>query len=105
VISLAFSRDGARLVTGSYDGTLKIWDISSNTTTGQAILTLDTPAWPTSLAFDATGAHLTSASFQDQVVRVYALDVDQLAEIARTRVTRSLTQLECQKYLRLDQCP
>jgi len=37
-------------------------------------------------------------------VHVWALDVDRLLEIARGRVTRSLTDAECRQYLQ-DLCP
>ena len=37
-------------------------------------------------------------------VKVWALDVDRLLEIARGRVTRSLTDAECRQYLQ-GPCP
>ena len=37
-------------------------------------------------------------------MRVWALDLDELAEIARRRVTRNLTDAECQRYLRQRAC-
>ena len=49
VTSLAYSPDGRRIVAGSYDGTVIIWDAS----TGQSIRTLDSHAspWVLSAAF------------------------------------------------------
>ena len=38
------------------------------------------------------------------VARVWALDIDRLLEIARGRVTRSLTAAECRQYLQ-GPCP
>jgi hypothetical protein len=32
-------------------------------------------------------------------VRVWILDIDELLDVARTRVTRSLTAEECHRYL------
>jgi hypothetical protein len=33
------------------------------------------------------------------------VDTDELVALARSRVTRSLTAEECQKYLHVDDCP
>jgi hypothetical protein len=33
------------------------------------------------------------------------LDIDELVAIAKTGLTRTLTPLECKKYLHLAQCP
>jgi hypothetical protein len=38
-------------------------------------------------------------------VRVWALDIDDLLEIARQEVTRSLTNEECRQYLHVERCP
>jgi hypothetical protein len=35
----------------------------------------------------------------------FVMTVDELLEIARSRVTRDLTDEECQTYLRVDACP
>lgn len=40
----------------------------------------------------------------DHVVRVYALDVAALVEIARSRTTRDLTEAECRQYLHAADC-
>ncbi len=39
------------------------------------------------------------------ILLTYTLDTDQLVEIARERVTRSLSDTECQTFLHLDTCP
>jgi len=41
----------------------------------------------------------------DGVARVWALDVDDLVKIARSRLTRTFTDDECARYLHLSRCP
>ena len=50
------------------------------------------------------GSHLAVAS-NDGVVRILTLKIDKLLALAQSRVTRSLTTAECQKYLHVEQCP
>ena len=38
-------------------------------------------------------------------VRVYALQMEDLVALANSRLIRSLTTEECQKYLHVEQCP
>jgi len=55
------------------------------------------------LAFSPDGSLL--ASVDGTTVRVWALDIDVLLEIARQKVTRSLTDEECRQYLHVEACP
>jgi hypothetical protein len=42
---------------------------------------------------------------RDQVVPIYELNLEDLIAIAQSRLTRGLTEEECQKYLHMEQCP
>src|SRR6478752_3096775 len=62
VYSVAFSTDGTRLLSGSEDKTLKLWD----TTTGQLIRTFEGhSSGVRSVAFLPDGTHLVSAGSWD----------------------------------------
>ena len=41
----------------------------------------------------------------DGLVRVWALDLDELIAIATDRLTRTLTEDECRQYLHVERCP
>jgi WD40 repeat protein len=101
--SVAFSPDSKLLATGSGDNTAKIWDVA----TGQELHTLyGNQGGVSGVAFSPQdgGAHLAVAS-TDGVVRVYLLKIDDLLALAESRVTRSLSLEECQKYLHVAACP
>jgi eukaryotic-like serine/threonine-protein kinase len=67
VQSLAFSADGKRIVSGSWDNTLKVWDA----VTGQELLTLkghSSQVW--SVAFSPDGKRIVSGSY-DNTLKVW----------------------------------
>ncbi len=89
----AFSSDGTRLATASFDGTAKVW----NVTTGQELLTLTGhQGGVTGVVFSPDGTRLVTTS-QDGTARVYVLPIEELMALARSRVTRSLTVEECRQ--------
>jgi WD40 repeat protein len=97
----AWSPDGTRIATASADKTAKLWDAL----TGQELLTLyGHTAVVGGVAFSPDGTRLATFS-DDSTVRVYVLPIEELVALARTRVTRTLTTDECQKYLHLEKCP
>ena len=101
VNDVAFSPDGTRLTTASADGTAKLWAVPS----GRLLLTLSGhQAAVNSCDFSPDGRRLATAS-SDRTARVHALMIEDLITLARTRVTRGLTTLECRKYLQLEKCP
>jgi WD40 repeat protein len=96
--SLAFSPDGSRLAEGDPDGTVRVFDTRS----GEEVLVLRGHDTVREVVFSPDGSMLATAG--DGVVRIWALDIDDLLEIARQKVTRSLTEEECRQYLYLESC-
>ena len=66
---LSFSPDGATLASGSYDTTIRIWDVE----TGEELKTLSGHTdWVNSLAFSPDGKTLASGGW-DHTVRLWDL--------------------------------
>ncbi|MCC7107410.1 MAG: hypothetical protein IT307_19915 [Chloroflexi bacterium] len=100
VYSLAFSPEGARLATASWDHTAKVWDVFS----GAELASFYHADDVYDVAFAPTRDHLATAG-SERLVQVYTLDVGELTELASQRVTRRLTDAECQRYLGRSPCP
>jgi WD40 repeat protein len=100
VYGLAFTPDGERLVTASEDGALKVWAAAS----GQDLLTLTVqPQGLLDVAITQDGKYLATAG-RDGAVRLFILDTEELITLGQSRVTRSLTDEECQRYLHMERC-
>jgi len=101
VRSVAWSPDGQRLATGSWDNTTKVWPIGSD----MELLTLTGHReYVESVAWSPDGKRLATAS-HDGTVQVYAVDIRDLMELARQRLTAHPSEKGCKKYLHVDKCP
>jgi WD40 repeat protein/DNA-binding SARP family transcriptional activator/class 3 adenylate cyclase len=101
VNDLAFSPDGSRIAIASVDGLVQLFDAE----TGAPELSLSGSGCAMEgVAFSPDGTKLASTSWCDGV-RVWALDIDDLLEIARVEAGRSLTEEECRQYLHVVRCP
>jgi WD40 repeat protein len=102
---VSFSADGNILATSSVDRTVKIWQLPKP---GESILDPLTLYGNSGAVYDVEispdGKSVVSVG-RDHVVRIYELNIEELIAIARSRLTRDLTQNECQKYLHMETCP
>ena len=89
-----FSADGSQLITGRSG--IVIWDLESE----EALVTLPQGLHPSALSSD--GQYLAATG--EQGIHIYTLNFEELLEIAHSRVTRTLTQAECQEFLHLEAC-
>jgi len=100
VVSVAFSPDGSQIATASVDGMAKVWDA----VTGTNLLTLPVDSRGAGgVSFRPDGKRLAVGAVSG--VYVFVLPIEDLMELAKSRLTRSLTIDECQQYLHLETCP
>jgi WD40 repeat protein len=97
---VAFTANGSRVAVAHSDGTVRLFDAATGAQ--QLVLpgfgcTVDT------VAFSPDGEKLASTSVCGGL-RIWALDIGDLLEIAHREVPRALTDEECQQYLHVDQC-
>ena len=105
VYSAAYSPDGKQIVTASRDQTAKVWEAQ----TGTELLTLTGhDNYVVSSAYSPDGQRIVTASDDktakvwDGAAQIYTTDMDELLEIAKSRVTRQLTAEEKERYGVLD---
>jgi WD40 repeat protein len=93
------SLDGRLLASSDSTGLVRIWNLS----TGEALQGIPLREPVQNVEFlDERHVLVTETTGP---VYVMTVDVDELLEIARSRVTRDLTDEECRTYLHVDACP
>jgi WD40 repeat protein/transcriptional regulator with XRE-family HTH domain len=101
VFRLAFSPDGTRLASAAFDRLAKVWDVPS----GAELFSLyGNPSNVFGVAFSPDGQTLASVG-ADGSLRTYTLSMETLITHAKARLTRSLTEAECEKFLHTTPCP
>jgi WD40 repeat protein len=102
IYGASLSPDGTILATAAAGSDVRLWDLQS----GERLLTLDGSEDGLVLVeFTADGEQLVTSGGQSGYMRFLVLSVDELVDIAESRLTRSLTEEECQEYLHMDACP
>jgi len=96
-----FSPDSGRIMTSSEEGAARVW----NANTGELIFrSLDEPS-DLEFAFLSSDGSKIVLFYTDGRILVHAIAFEDVLEIARGRVTRSLTDVECRTYLHVPACP
>jgi WD40 repeat protein len=100
IYSTHFSFDGSQMAISGRSGGVEIRD----TVTAELQLALQLPTWVNCAYFTPDGKRLITCG-GDGITRIFVLDFEELMALALARVTRSLTEQECQEYLHMDACP
>jgi WD40 repeat protein len=101
VKDLVFTPDGSRVASASTDGLVRLFDADTG---AQRLSLRGSGCAVEGVAFSPDGTKLASSSLCDGV-RIWALDIDDLLQIARREAGRTITDAECRQYLHMDQCP
>jgi DNA-binding beta-propeller fold protein YncE len=97
VRSVAFSPDGKYVVSGSDDGTARVWEAAS----GKEIARMTHDSWVTSVAFSPDGKYVVSGS-RDSTARAWAWQAEDLITNTCAVMPRNLTLAEWQLYVGVD---
>jgi WD40 repeat protein/transcriptional regulator with XRE-family HTH domain len=100
VNAVPFSPDGKLIATASKDGTARVWDVA----TGENLLTVPVDAQGLGgVSFSPDGKRLAIGGYSG--IYILALPIEDVVELAKSRVTRLLRTEECKQYLHVLSCP
>jgi WD40 repeat protein len=92
IMNMSVNPDGSRLATGG----VRVWDPDS----GELLHSL--PIGGSIMAFSPDGKHIILGDYRG-TLRTITLDLEELTALARSRLTRELTESECAHY-RIESC-
>jgi WD40 repeat protein len=93
VRAVAFTADGARVATGSEDGTARVFDVA----TGAELGRVEHGGAVNCVAFNKEGTLLVAGS-ADRTARVWPVEPGQVLRQAEQRLTRNLYEREWRRY-------
>jgi WD40 repeat protein/DNA-binding SARP family transcriptional activator len=100
-LDVAWSPDGALIAAAGTDGVIRILDAASG------VVRLSLHGHRTAadkVRFSPDGSKLASVA-PDGTLRIWALDLDDLIDIAWRKLSRQFTDADCEALLRVPQCP
>ena len=100
VTGVAFNSEGTILATSGFDGTVRLWAVDS---WNEISMLTDQNLALEGVDFSPDGRHVVAAG-SDGIVREFIVSVEELMEVARSRLSRGFTQAECQRYLHTSVC-
>ncbi len=92
-----FSPDGRYLAVASFDGTLRVWNM--NDLKLQPLVLSGYDDWAAALDFTTNGEFLLGGGFANGEVRVWPIDITQMAEKLCTHINRNMTDDEWEIYV------
>jgi WD40 repeat protein/class 3 adenylate cyclase len=100
VNAVPFSADGKLIATVAEDGTARVWDAA----TGENLLTLPVDIQGVGgVSFSPDGKRLAVGGYSG--IYIFALPIEDVVALAKSRLTRTFTPEECRQYLHVDACP
>lgn len=109
VTGVAFNEQGTILATSGFDGTVRLWNIVlgeelGDLSSSQEISILTDQSFPLEgVDFHPDGRYVVTAG-EDGMVRVFVVNIEDLMDLARSRLSRGFTEEECRTYLHLPSC-
>lgn len=97
ILGLKFSPDGKQLATTSFDGTIKIWNMSD--LSARPIQIKEQESWVMAIDFSPNGKYLVSSSNTDDKIYVWPTSAEVIAADICPLVSRNLSRQEWDAYV------
>jgi len=98
IYDLVFSHDQKYIITGGADGLINVRDVTNPKIPNLVYTFYGFIDRVQSLGVNAMDEHIAAGS-SDGSVRIFTMDSNELIEQARSRLTRQMSEQECENYL------